>query len=273
MKGQALERLCEIMATLRGPEGCAWDRKQSLSSLKPYLIEETYETIDAIADVEEEPSAKNRQQHLEELGDLLLQIVFQAQIQSEQKAFDMGDVCEVISQKLIRRHPHIFGDAANFDSDSNPHWERIKAEERANKGDKRESIFDGIPRSLPAMTRAHRVNQKAAEVGFDWPTADGALEQLKSEVVEFEEVMHGSDSEKIEHELGDIMLACLDLARHLKRDPEHILQKATRRFEARFRFVENAVKKDGKVLTETSLDEMNTYWGQAKAHLSSQELA
>jgi MazG family protein len=264
MKTHEIERLCEIMAKLRSEEGCGWDRKQTLSSLKRYLVEETFETIDAIEDVEAEPSEKNRKAHLEELGDLLFQVVFQAQIQSEKGVFDFSDICNAMSEKLIRRHPHIFGADKEFDAESNPHWERIKAEERKAKGESRKSIFDGIPKSMPALQRAALLNGKAAEVGFDWPDYAGALKQFKSEVVELEEVVHGDDIAKIEHELGDVMLACVDVARHKKLDPEHTLKVATARFEKRFRHVEEAVKQDGKVLTETSSDEYEAYWQQAK---------
>ena len=262
MNTQELEKLLEIMALLR--EKCAWDKKQTLSSLKPYLVEETYETIDAIDDVEKDPSQKNRKQHMEELGDLLLQIVFQSQIQTEKGAFGFADVCRALSEKLTRRHPHIFGDDKHFDSESNPHWEKVKTEERAAKGEKRESIFDGIPRSMPALQRAKHLNAKVAEAGFDWPDYTGVLKSLKNETVELEEAIRGADISEIEHELGDIMLACVSIARHLKLDPEHTLKVAGARFEKRFRHVEAAVKADGKALTETTADDYEIYWEHAK---------
>lgn len=262
--GKKLETLCGLMAKLRAPGGCSWDRKQTLSSLKRYLIEETFETIDAIDELEANPSEHTEHEHLEELGDLLLQIVFQAEIQREKGVFDMGDVCQVLSDKLIRRHPHVFGDDENFDSDKNPHWERIKEEERQSKGTKRNSVLDGIPKSMPALWRATKVNGKAAEVGFDYPDYKGPLLQLKSEVAELEEVIHSSDLKKIEHELGDIFLACVDIAHHMKLDPEQTLKEANRRFETRFRHVEASIKADGKELTQTSADEYETYWKRAK---------
>src|SRR5688572_25560171 len=167
--GSELDRLCELMATLRGPSGCGWDKKQTLSSLKRYLVEETYETIDAIDELEKSASDAAVKEHLEELGDLLLQIVFQSEIQREKGLFNMGDVCNAISEKLLRRHPHIFGDEAKDASDQNPHWERIKEQERAIKGIDRQSALDGIPKSMPALLRAKLMTIKASEVGFDWP--------------------------------------------------------------------------------------------------------
>lgn len=262
MKTHELEKLLEIMAILR--EKCAWDKKQTLTSLKPYLVEETYETIDAIDDLEKDPSDKNRKQHMEELGDLLLQIVFQSQIQTEKGAFGFADVCRALSEKLIRRHPHIFGDEKGFDPESNPHWEKVKAEERKAKGDKRDSIFDGIPRSMPALARAKHLNGKAAEAGFDWPDYHGPLNSLKGEVDELVEAIESTDKHHIEHELGDVMLACVSIARHLKLDPEHTLKVAGARFEKRFRHVEASIKADGKALTDTSADEYDVYWEHAK---------
>lgn len=262
--GSELEALCSLMAKLRSPEGCGWDRKQTLGSLKRYLIEETFETIDAIDEVESAPSPQSRQEHLEELGDLLFQIVFQTEIQREQGFFDMGDVCRVLGDKLKRRHPHIFGDDKHFDSDINPHWERIKAEERERKGTKRDSILDGIPKSMPALHRAKQMNAKAAEVGFEWPDHHGPLRQLKSEVVELEEVIHGDNIHEIEHELGDIMLACVDIARHMKLDPENTLKTAVSRFEKRFRHMESTIKSEGGELTSTSEDDYEKYWQRAK---------
>jgi MazG family protein len=262
--GNALLTVCDLMAKLRAPDGCGWDRKQTLSSLKRYLIEETFETIDAIDEVERAPTEHAVREHLEELGDLLLQIVFQTEIQREKGLFHMGDVCKVLSDKLRRRHPHIFGDDKNFDSESNPHWERIKEQERQSKGTKRESILDGVPKSMPALFKAKHNNAKAAEVGFEWPDVKGPMLQLRSEVEELEEVIHGPDIGKIEHELGDIMLACVDIARHMKLDPEATLQEANRRFEKRFRHMEVSIKADGKALSDTSADDYEKYWQRAK---------
>jgi MazG family protein len=262
--GNELQQVCELMQTLRAPGGCSWDRKQTLSSLKRYLIEETYETIDAIEELEANPSEHAQREHLEELGDLLLQIIFQSEIQRQAGIFDMGDVCRVLGEKLKRRHPHIFGDDPNFDSDSNPHWERIKAEERTKKGVSRESIFDGIPNSLPAIHRAAQLDRKMAEVGFDWPDYEGALKSLKEEVIELDEVIHSEDLPHIEHELGDIMLACVSIAHHKKLDPEVTMKKAGRRVENRFRHIEAAIKAEGKELKGTSPEEFTRRWKEAK---------
>lgn len=266
--GQELKQLCDLMTKLRSPDGCGWDRKQTLNSLKPYLIEESYETIDAIDELEHSPSEAAVKEHLEELGDLLLQIVFQSEIQREKGLFHMGDVCRVISEKLIRRHPHIFGDDPGKAIEDNPHWERIKEKERSEKGKDRESVLDGIPKSMPALLRAKLITAKASEVGFDWPDQVGARAKLSEELNELDEVIGGSNREKIQHELGDVMLACIDVARHLKLDPEFTLQKANQRFESRFRRMEQEIKADGKAVIELSIDEMEVYWQDAKKYLS-----
>lgn len=259
-----LEQLCGIMTKLRAEGGCGWDRKQTLSSLKRYLIEEAYETIDAIDEVERNPCKLSINEHCEELGDLLFQIVFQSEIQREKNAFDMADVCRAISAKLIRRHPHIFGSEDNTAGDDNPHWEKIKETERAEKGAIRESALDGIPKSAPPLTRASMLGAKASTVGFDWPDYRGSLAKLHEEVLELDEVVHGSDRSKIEHELGDIMLSCIDLARHLGFDAETTINKANKRFETRFRHMENIVKIEDKSLNSLSQSQLEEYWQQAK---------
>ena len=180
----------------------------------------------------------------------------------------MGDVCRVIGEKLERRHPHVFGKMAYEASDENPHWEQIKAQERSQKGVLRESILDGIPKSLPALQRAQLVTAKASKVGFDWPDYRGARDKIAEELGELDEVIQGDDHHKIEHELGDIMLACVDLARHLNLHPERTLQKASKRFESRFRTMEGVAKASGKRLSELSLDELEGYWQEAKINVS-----
>lgn len=259
-----LQRLCNIMTQLRAPGGCGWDRKQTLSSLKKHLIEETYETIDAIDDVTNDPSEVNIREHKEELGDLLFQIVFQAEIQRESGAFEMNDICRTLSEKLVRRHPHIFGEESKDTSDTNPHWERIKEQERASKGTERLSALDGVPKSIPGLMRAKMLATRASEVGFDWPDYQGARDKLLEEVGELKEVVDGPDRAKIEHELGDVMLACVDLARHLDLDAEAVMRAATSRFESRFRHMELMVKSEGKVLSSTPLDELERHWQRAK---------
>lgn len=260
-----LKRLCEIMAKLRSPEGCPWDQQQTLASLKPFLLEEAYETWDAIDDAVADPSPTHQLQHLEELGDLLMQIVFQAQIQSEAGAFDMADVCRTLSEKLIRRHPHVFGDADKNLEAINARWEQIKEEERRQKGVQRTSIFDGIPKAMPAFSRSVANSKVTADVGFVWPNAQGAFLQLQSEVEELKEAMQLGATRDIEHELGDVMLASIELSRYLNLDAEQTLAEANKRFETRFRHVESAVAEDGSTLKSTSLEAYAYYWKKAKA--------
>lgn len=259
-----LKRLCDIMTTLRADGGCGWDRKQTLSSLKRYLIEETYETIDAIDDVEREASPQNINEHKEELGDLLFQIVFQSEIQRERGAFSMNDVCQAISEKLIRRHPHIFADESKDSSDENPHWERIKELEREQKGVERMSVLDGIPKSMPALLRAMHLSQKAASVGFDWPDYVGARAKLSEELTELDDAILSRDRSELEHELGDVMFSCVNLARHLQLDPESTLKKASVRFETRFRCMEKSLHTAGATLSQMDAETMEEHWQVAK---------
>src|SRR5512141_651689 len=209
----AIERLLGIMERLRGPDGCPWDREQTLQSLRPYVLEETYEVLEAIdgGDVAD---------HREELGDLLLQIVFQAQLRREEGAFEFADVADAISQKLVSRHPHVFGDAEVKDAEGVlRQWAALKREEKKRKG-KGESALHGVPREMPALARADRLTEKASRVGFDWPDAGGARAKVGEELEELDRAVAGGDRSEIEHELGDLLFAVANLGRKLNLAPE-----------------------------------------------------
>jgi tetrapyrrole methylase family protein / MazG family protein len=246
-------RLREIMAHLRSPEGCPWDREQTHATLKKELIEETYEVVEAID--------ANSPDHLEEeLGDLLLQIVFHAQMADEAGHFNFDDVAAGISDKLVRRHPHVFGDAEAPDSDAVlKNWHKIKSEEKPE----RTGIFAGVTKSLPALMLAMAVQKKAAQVGFDWPDTDGPLGKVREETDELAADL--KDRKKAEEELGDLLFAVVNLSRKLKLDAEQCLLGATRKFQQRFEQVEARIKVQGKKLEDCSLEEMDKVWNEIKA--------
>jgi nucleoside triphosphate diphosphatase len=240
-----LPRLVEIMARLRDPErGCEWDRVQTFETIAPYTIEEAYEVADAIGRGDMEALK-------DELGDLQLQIVYHARMAQEAGAFTLADVLDAICAKMVRRHPHIFGAAA-----SSPGWEALKAAERAADPDA--SAVAGVARALPALRRAEKVQRRAARVGFDWPDAEGPRRKIDEELGEIEQA--GSDAERA-GEVGDLLFAAVNYARHLGVDPEAALREATARFEARFRKVEDLARKP---LTDMSLDELEALWQRAK---------
>jgi len=256
---RSFERLREIVAILRGPDGCPWDRKQTHASLRRYLVEETYETIEAID--ADDPDALR-----EELGDLLLQVMLHAQIESETGAFDVYDVIAALNDKLIRRHPHVFGDVKAADADEAlRRWESAKAAEK-DVGDRLRptSVLDGVPRELPTLYRALRFQEKAASVGFDWPDVSGALDKLREELGELEEACRLSDAARVRDELGDVLFAAVNVARFFGADPDEALARAVRKFVHRFSRIEEAVKKSGRRWDEVSLEEMDAYWRDAK---------
>lgn len=253
--GQAFERLVGVMARLRGEDGCPWDRVQTLETLKPFLIEEAYEVLDAL-------DAGQVEHHKEELGDLLLQVVFQAEIRRQEGAFDAADVAHGIADKLVRRHPHVFrsDEAAADKKEAYARWEEIKSEEKGGR-----SVVEGVPSQLPALLRAQRIGEKAARVGFDWNDLAGPLEKLDEEVAELKAAIASKDPSAVEHELGDALFSMVNLARHLDVTAEDVLRRSVARFETRFRHVEAKVKASGKKLSEASLEEMESYWQEAKA--------
>ena len=250
-------RLVEIMSRLRGDGGCLWDREQTHETLKPYLVEETYEVLDAINSGDPE--------HIKgELGDLLLQIVFHAQIGSEAGKFNLNDVCDAISEKLIRRHPHVFGES---DADTSQkvidQWEKIKLTEKAHE--KRKSVLDGVPRSMPALLRAMRLQGKAGSVGFDWDSAEGAFAKVEEELGEFSAAFAERDPGEMEEELGDLLFSLVNVARFIEVNPEEALGKTITKFINRFGHVEREIARSGKAMNEVSLDEMDRLWEEAKA--------
>jgi MazG family protein len=257
--GKKFAELVKVMARLRAPGGCPWDRKQTFESIKSYLLEEAYEVMDAI-DARDWPGVK------EELGDLLLQPVFFAEMANEQGLFSIADSLDDINEKLIRRHPHIFGDArAETADDVKQRWDEIKKQEKAEQGVAAQaSVLDGVPRSLPALVEAEKIGKKAAGVGFEWPDLGGVLEKLQEEAVELAQAREKQDAPEIEHELGDLLFTVVNLARFLKVDPEQALRKTNGRFRRRFGFVEDAVAAEGASMAETSLDRMEELWQAAK---------
>jgi len=251
--GRAFERLVGLMSRLRGEGGCPWDRAQTLASLRPYLIEEAYEVLEAV-------DGDSVEHHREELGDLLLQVVFHAEIRRQEDHFDAADVAHGIADKLVRRHPHVFASEHAADASAAlERWEEMKSKEKAGR-----SVIAGVPRELPALLRAQRIGEKAANVGFDWDDLQGPLQKLDEEMGELKSAIASEDRAAIEHELGDALFSLANVARHLKVTAEDALRGSIDRFRSRFEHVEQRVKEQGKTLSETPLDEMERYWQEAK---------
>ena len=252
-----LQRAAAIMARLRAVDGCPWDREQTFDTIKRYTLEETYEVFDAI-ERRAWPELKD------ELGDLLLQVLFYAQMATEAGYFDLRDVAENLSAKLIRRHPHVFGDAQAIDSSAVlRNWEQIKLEEKkAAKPD--ESLLDGIPRSMPATLEAAKLGSKAAKVGFDWPDANGLFAKLDEEIAELRAEVDRNDADRVESEFGDLMFTVMNLSRHLKVDAESALRRSNARFRARFAAMELAAG-GADSLQAMSAEQLERLWENAKA--------
>jgi tetrapyrrole methylase family protein/MazG family protein len=249
-----LNQLIEIMAKLRGEKGCPWDREQTRESLKPFIVEETYEVLEAID--EGNPEAIK-----EELGDLLFQIVFQSRIAQERGEFGMAEVIEKIGSKMIARHPHVFGDADYKTSgEVLVHWEAQKKKE----GKQRESILEGIPKTLPSLLRAHRIQDRASRVGFDWEKAEDLFPKLEEEIEEFRAALCGKKQEEIEDELGDIFFMLVNISRFVGINPEDALRKTISKFISRFRYIEMTAAEKGRSLSAMSLSEMDALWDEAK---------
>ncbi len=259
-----MSELLEVMARLRDPEaGCPWDKQQTFKSILPYTLEEVYEVAEA---VDQNDMASLR----EELGDLLFQIVFYAQMAKEAGAFEFSDVAAEISDKLVQRHPHVFGDAEIDSVDAqNQAWEKHKASERQAKAvgqNRLPSVMDNIPLALPGLLRSIKLQRRAARLGFDWPSVEPVLEKIEEELAEVREVLtEGGDIDRLTHEVGDLLFACTNLARHVNIDPEVAMRGINHRFESRFRRVEELAAQQNQSLPEMSLDEMDKLWDQAKA--------
>lgn len=246
------DEFVENIKKLRGPEGCPWDREQTIKSLKPYILEEVYEVIDAMESEEDDLKG--------ELGDLLLQIVFQSIISEEKNKFTIKDVIEKINEKMIRRHPHVFQNK-NLNINTEEvliNWEKIKKEEKEHKN--RRSVLDGIPKSFPALLRAEKLQKKASKVGFDWENIDGVKNKVLEELNEFLQELGKNDEEKIEEEFGDLIFSMVNLARHLKINPEICLNKANKKFLRRFNYIEERINFSEKV----EMSEMEKLWNEAK---------
>lgn len=264
-----LDDLLQLMARLRHPEhGCPWDLKQSYASIVPYTLEEAYEVADAIerGDFDHLPG---------ELGDLLFQVVYYSQLATEEGRFGFAEVVDGITAKLIRRHPHVFPDGDLYaapdaarleEAAAKQRWEELKAEERAAKAEAPEqlSLLDDVPQALPALSRAAKLQKRAAQVGFDWPEALPVLDKVREELDEVLEAMSENDPQAIAEELGDLLFAVANLARHLKVEPEAALRAANGKFERRFRFIEQALREAGRPIENCSLDELDALWGEAK---------
>ena len=256
--GALFDSLLNVMARLRGDHGCPWDREQTRSSLKPYLIEEAYEALEAL-------DGGQREAMLEELGDVLFQVVFHAQIARERGEFTMADLLERLVGKMVRRHPHVFGEAKVATArEAFSQWERLKHEEVTREGTPR-SVLDGVPRSLPALLRAQRIQEKAARIGFEWKNAAGAWTKIKEEVREMDEALAGGEGAKLEEELGDLLFAIVNVARLLGVDAEGCLQRSADKFRRRFMRMERDIAAEGQSLAETSPERMDRLWEAAKA--------
>jgi len=256
--GALFERLLDIMHRLRGPAGCPWDREQTPTSLKPYLLEEAYEVLEAIESGDADPLR-------EELGDLLLQVVFHAEIAAEHGDFVMADVLARLNEKLIRRHPHVFGETAvETPREALAQWETIKQHEATAQGRTR-SIIDGVPRALPALLRAQRTQDKAARVHFDWPDAQAAWAKVEEEVQEAGAVLAEGHRERFQEELGDVLFSLVNVARLSSIDAEDALQRAIEKFRRRFTTMENDLIARGKSVTSVSSEELERSWEAVKA--------
>ena len=249
------DHLLAIMRRLRAPGGCPWDAEQTHESLTRYLLEETYEVMEAIDE-------KSPQHLKEELGDLLLQPVFHAAIAEESGEFTINDIITTLCEKLVRRHPHVFGDLEIKDSDAQiENWEKIK---KLEKGDERPSALSGVPAHLPALLKAHKISEKASRVGFDWDHADQVFAKVMEELHEFEEAWAGGNQSRMEDEMGDLLFAIANLGRFLNLNPEEALRKTIARFQKRFSYVEDELLRQGVPMQNATLDEMDVLWEQAK---------
>jgi len=260
--GASLARLVAVMDALLAPDGCPWDREQTLETLKPFLVEETYEVLDAI-------DHGTPAEHCDELGDLLMQIVFQAALRRAEGGFAIDDVVASICDKLIRRHPHVFGDAsASTPEQVLVQWNEIKKAEKAERAAKKAAeqhrVLAGVPPALPALARAQALGNKANRVGFDWPGPDGSLAKVREEVEEIAETIGRGDRAATHHELGDLLFAAVNLARKLDVDAEMALRDASARFVSRFEFVEDRLAERGKTPEQSDLEEMDALWNDAK---------
>jgi MazG family protein len=259
--GTKFQQLTAIMARLRAPGGCPWDREQTFDSIKPYTLEETYEVLDAI-DRRDWPALA------EELGDFMLQAVFYAQMAAEQDLFTIDDALDAINQKLIRRHPHVFADAtADTADDVKRNWDQIKQTEKAKVGEKPRNLLDSVPRATPALVEAQQIASRAAGAGFDWDNIEQVFDKMHEELDELARARQSAVPAEIEDEFGDILFVLVNIARFLKIDPEQALRKTNAKFRRRFSFVEDGLRERGRSLEQSNINEMEELWQQAKRSL------
>lgn len=256
-----MNKLLEIMAALRDPmTGCPWDIKQTFETIVPYTLEEAYEVADAI-------EQGDMQELKSELGDLLFQVVFYAQMAQEKGEFDFADVVDAVSEKLTRRHPHVFADE-NYEDDIKLHeaWEKAKAQERdVGASDVKAGILDGVAKALPALKRAQKLQKRAARVGFDWPEVEPVLDKIEEEIQELRQAMQQKDEASVFEESGDLIFSCVNLTRHLHVDAEEALRACNQKFEQRFGYIEASLSQAGRTFQMSSLDELEALWQEAKA--------
>lgn len=256
MAKRTFDELVQLMTTLRGPHGCPWDREQTLQSLKPFIVEESYEVIDAI-------DREDRRGLAEELGDFLLQAVFVAEIAREEGSFDIYDAVTLLHDKLVRRHPHVFGDVDARDAEQVlVNWEKLKNEERKAEN---KSVLAGVPQALPALLKASRLTEKAARVGFDWRRTEDVFEKLDEEIGELREAVAAGSAEEVHEEIGDLLFTIANIARKLDVNAEEALQATNRKFMRRFTSMEQTVRDSGRNLDQLTLEQMDALWDQAKA--------
>lgn len=267
--GKLFEDLIALQKRLRAPNGCPWDREQTHEMLRPFLVEETYEVLDAL-------DARDTGKFASELGDLLLQIVFHAELASEAGKFDIADVIRAVHTKMVRRHPHVFGKVkAGSSAQVLKNWEQIKADERAGEAgggaNETDSVLEGVPRGLPAILEAYQLSRRASNIGFDWGNAEGIFEKIREEVDEIREAIAkasangGSGDSEVEHEIGDLFFTVVNLARFVRADPERALKNANRKFKERFQWMERRARGEGSRLADVPRAEMEKLWNMSKA--------
>lgn len=256
MPKRTFDELVQLMMRLRGPDGCPWDRKQTLPDLKAYVIEESYEVLDAI-------DQNDRAALVEELGDLLLQAVFIAEITRAEGSYDIYDSITAIHDKLVRRHPHVFGDVEANDAEQVlVNWEKLKQDERKAEN---KSVLSGVPQAMPALLKASRLTEKAARVGFDWRRTEDVFEKVEEEIAELREAIDAGDTAHIHEEIGDLLFTIANIARKVNVNPEEALQSTNRKFMRRFESMESKVREQDRNLDQLELEEMDSLWNEAKA--------
>jgi MazG family protein len=265
--GAGFARLVEIMARLRSPDGCPWDREQTFDTIKPYLLEETYEVMDAI-------DARDWDGLADELGDLLLQAVFFSQMAKEAGYFDVTHAIEAINSKLVRRHPHVFGEGeAKTAEEVVRKWDEIKAAEKAQSAKPRpKGLLSGVPRSLPALMEARQIAGRAAGAGFDWSNVDQVLDKLREELAELDAARQAGSPEQVQDEIGDLLFVMVNIARFLKVDPEQALRGTNAKFRRRFEHVENGLEAQGKTPQQATIEEMESLWREAKGEEAKRQI-